>query len=98
MTAPPLRLQLPDPLTRADLPLLYRRTCAELLRGGPRPIELEVAHIEVDAVAIEAIGRLALAARRHGCSVTLHGADAALCELLDLAGLRDVVLSVGGGR
>ncbi len=55
-------------------------------------IELDVGHIEVDAVALDAIGRLALAARRHGCRVRLHGADAALWELLELAGLRDVVL------
>jgi len=92
MTARPLRLQLPDPLTRADLPLLYRRTCAELSRGGPRLIELQLGHAELDAVALDAIARLALAARRHGCGVRLHGADDTIKELLDLAGLRDVVV------
>jgi len=92
MTARPLRLQLPDPLTRADLPGLYKRTCLELSRDGPRHIEVDVGHVQIDAVALEAIGRLALAARRHGCSVSLQGADDALWELLDLAGLRDVVL------
>jgi ABC-type transporter Mla MlaB component len=92
MTARPLRLELPDSLTRADLPPLYQRTCLELSRGGPRLIELDVSHIEVDAVALEAIGRLALAARRHGSNVRLRGAGDALWELLDLAGLRDVVL------
>jgi ABC-type transporter Mla MlaB component len=72
--------------------MLYRRTCRELSTGGPRLIELEVGGVKVDAVALEAIGRLALAARRHGCGVRLHGADEALWELLDLAGVRDVVL------
>jgi ABC-type transporter Mla MlaB component len=85
MTARPLRLVLPNPP-------LYRRTCIELSRGVPGLIELEVAHIQADAVAMDAIGRLALAARRHGCSIRLHGADEALWELLELAGLRDVVV------
>ncbi len=71
--------------------MLYRRTCLELSRGGPRLIELEVGHVEADAVALDAIGRLALAARRHGCSVRLHGADERLWQLLELSGLRDVV-------
>lgn len=92
MTARPLRLELPAPLTRADLPGLYRRTCAELSRGSPRVVELEVGNIEIDAVALEAIGRLALAARRHRCTVRLSGAGDTLWELLELAGLRDVVL------
>jgi ABC-type transporter Mla MlaB component len=71
--------------------VLFRRTCLELSRGGPRLIELEVGHVESDAVALDAIGRLALAARRHGCSVRLHGADDTLWQLLELSGLRDVV-------
>lgn len=91
MTVRPLRLTLPEPLTRADLPALYKRTCVELSRGGPRLIELDVSHVEVNAVALDAIGRLVLAARRHGCSVRLHGADGAVWALLELAGLRDVV-------
>jgi ABC-type transporter Mla MlaB component len=92
MTARPLRLELPNPLTRADLPTLYRRTYIALAQSRPRLIELEVGRVEVDAVALEAIGRLALAARRHGCTVRVHGGDDALWELLGLAGLLDVVL------
>jgi ABC-type transporter Mla MlaB component len=43
--------------------------------------------------AVDRLARLQLAARRLGWSIELRGADAELLELLDLVGLREVVLS-----
>jgi hypothetical protein len=53
-------------------------------------LELEVSGVSADAVALDALARLALAARRHGCKIRLRGAGADLWSLIDLSGLRDV--------
>ena len=44
-----------------------------------------------DLRAVDELCRLAVAARRLGCSVHLDGADADLRALLDLAGIADVL-------
>jgi hypothetical protein len=44
-----------------------------------------------DLSVVEHLARLQLVARRAGCSIRLRDASAALSELLDLAGLSDVV-------
>jgi len=49
-----------------------------------------------DVALVDELARCALAARRLGCSIRLRDARAALLELLDLAGLRDVVDVVTG--
>jgi STAS domain len=43
-----------------------------------------------DVVAVDALVRLQLAARRSGCRIALHQPPQGLCELLDLMGLGDV--------
>jgi ABC-type transporter Mla MlaB component len=88
--SPPLLLQVRGPLRRSDLPELYARACAQLALGGHRALELEVSEVRADAVALDALARLALAARRHGCRIRLRGAGPELWGLIDLAGLRDV--------
>ena len=85
-----LLLQVRGPLRRSDLPELYRRACAQLVPGGHAVLELEVSGVAADAVALDALARLALAARRHDCRVRLSGAGADLWRLIDLGGLRDV--------
>ena len=44
-----------------------------------------------DLSAVEALARLQLAARRLGCEIRVRAACPELCELLQLAGLVDVV-------
>jgi hypothetical protein len=46
-----------------------------------------------DAVAVEALARLALAARRRGCYVRQYGACRELQELVAFMGLADVLRS-----
>jgi ABC-type transporter Mla MlaB component len=85
-------LTITGPLRRADLAGLYARTCALL---EARPIDVlccELVDVAAEAVAVDALARLALAASRHGCCVRLDGASPELGALIDLMGLADVLL------
>jgi ABC-type transporter Mla MlaB component len=83
---------VPSPLSRAQLPGLHRRTCA-LLDGeeGCERLLCRVAGVAADAVAVDALARLALAARRSGCDVRLCGASPELLGLVELLGLAEVL-------
>jgi ABC-type transporter Mla MlaB component len=79
------------PIARADLPALCERVCA-LLEGSDAGVALcDVSGVEPDGVTIDALARLQLAARRHGCQVRLRHASNELLELLAFMGLRDVL-------
>ena len=86
-------LAIRAPLEREDLPGLSARTCALLQLAVPRSLSVEVAQIEPDAVAVDALARLALAARRHGCTVRLRGASPQLELLIEFAGLAEALPS-----
>jgi ABC-type transporter Mla MlaB component len=79
------------PLRREDLPGLFGRTCALLAASASDELRCEVAGIDVDAVAVDALARLALAARRSHCLVRLCGASQDLRMLVEFAGLEDVL-------
>jgi ABC-type transporter Mla MlaB component len=86
-------LTIRGPLARADLPGLFARTCA-LLDGGGDAVEVlrcELAGVSADAVAVDALARLALAARRRGCRIRLAGCSRELRELIELVGLAEVL-------
>jgi ABC-type transporter Mla MlaB component len=51
----------------------------------------DVACARADVVTVEALARLQLAARRHGCRVTLRHASDELRQLIAFMGLRDVL-------
>ena len=79
------------PIARDDLPGLTDRVCA-LLRGSGAAVALcDVTGVEPDAVTVDALARLQLAAGRLGCTVRLRNASAGLRELVALMGLRDVL-------
>jgi ABC-type transporter Mla MlaB component len=82
---------LGSPITRADLPALFARVCALLERSGAEVILCDVAEAVSDAVTLDALARVHLAARRHGCETRLCGASSELVALLDFAGLRGVL-------
>jgi len=50
-----------------------------------------VAGVGADAVAVDALARLALVARRRGCAVRLCGASEELLALVAFLGLADVL-------
>jgi ABC-type transporter Mla MlaB component len=81
------------PLERRDLPGLYERVCALLEANKGSVISCDVAGCAADAVAVEALARLQLGARRHRTQVRIVNASAELGELVALVGLRDVVLA-----
>jgi ABC-type transporter Mla MlaB component len=82
MGARVVTLAIRGPLERGDLAGLFERTCA--LLG-------EVGGGAADAVSVDALARLALAARRQGCRVQLLGACAELRALVAFVGLADVL-------
>ncbi len=79
------------PITRADLPGLCDRVCAILAESGASVALCDVSGIEPDAVTVDALARLQLAARRHGCQVRLRRASDDLLDLVAFIGLRDVL-------
>jgi ABC-type transporter Mla MlaB component len=79
------------PIGRSDLAGLCARVCALLEHSGADVARCEVAGVAADAVTVDALARLQLAARRHGCQVRLRGASEALRELVAFMGLHDVL-------
>jgi hypothetical protein len=59
--------------------------------SASRIVECDVAGLPPDAVTVDALARLQLAARRNGRRVRLRNASEELRALLDIAGLRDVL-------
>ena len=78
------------PIARADLPGLRERLCPLLASSAPVAI-CDVHGVTVDAVTVDALAQLQLAARRHGCQVRLRGASRELRDLLAFMGLADVL-------
>jgi ABC-type transporter Mla MlaB component len=94
MTAPAaqtITFAISGPIARADLPGLCMRVCALLERSGAGVAVCDVRGIEPDAVTVDALARLQLAARRHGCQVRLRHASSELRELVAFMGLPDVL-------
>jgi len=79
------------PIARADLPGLCERIRALLGQNAAGIALCDVSGVEPDAVTVDALARLQLAARRHGCQVRLRNASGELLELLAFMGLRDVL-------
>jgi ABC-type transporter Mla MlaB component len=79
------------PIARADLPGLCERVCALIEESGAVIALCDVSGVEVDGVTVDALARLQLAARRHGCRIRLRHASSELLELVAFMGLRDVL-------
>lgn len=79
------------PFAREDLAGLCNRVCALLRDGGPGLVHADVTGVDPDAVTVDALARLQLAARRHDCQVRLRGASSELVELIELMGLKNVL-------
>jgi ABC-type transporter Mla MlaB component len=79
------------PIAREDLPGLCERVCAILARSGAGIAVCDVRGVAPDAVTVDALARLQLAARRYGCQVRLRHASRDLHELVAFMGLRDVL-------
>jgi ABC-type transporter Mla MlaB component len=78
------------PIARSDLAGLCERVCA-LLSAAGSVVVCDVHGVEPDAVTVDALARLQLAARRRGCEVRLRSASPQLLDLIGLMGLTNVV-------
>ena len=78
------------PIALADLPGLCERVCGLLRESGATAL-CDVAGVEPDAVTVDALARLQLAASRIGCRVELRHASDDLSDLVVLMGLHDVI-------
>lgn len=89
--AEPIVFTVTGPIARDDLPGLCSRVCALFDRTRPRVAYCEVRGVEPDAVTVDALARLQLAATRHGCRVRLRHASRELRELVSFMGLTEVL-------
>ena len=80
------------PLSRGDLAGLCERVCALFERDGPTVALCDVSSVGADAVTVDALARLQLAASRRGCQVRLRECSRELGELVAFMGLRDVLV------
>ena len=79
------------PIARGDLPGLCDRVCGLLGESRPEVAFVDVCGVEPDAVCVEALARLQLAARGYGCQVRLRNASPRLRDLVAFMGLADVL-------
>lgn len=86
-----VRFAIWGPIARPDLPGLCDRVCALLERSGALVAVCDVCDVDSDAVTVEALARLQLAAHRYGCQVSLRGASNDLRELVAFMGLEDIL-------
>jgi ABC-type transporter Mla MlaB component len=79
------------PIGRDDLPGLCERVCALLAESDADVALCDVRGIDPDAVTVDALARLQLGARRHGCTVRLRNASDELRALVRFMGLTAVL-------
>jgi ABC-type transporter Mla MlaB component len=79
------------PIAPTDLPGLCRRVCALMDGSDAASAVCDVRGVTADAVTVDALARLQLAARRRGCQVRLRGGSDELRALVAFMGLRDVL-------
>ena len=94
MATPPretIAFAIHGPILRSDLPGLCDRVCAILTDVPADEALCDVRGVEPDAVTVDALARLQLAARRRGCRVRLRNASPALLDLVTFMGLTEVL-------
>jgi ABC-type transporter Mla MlaB component len=80
------------PIAPSDLAGLCDRVCALLAARGADVVRCDVRGVDPDAMTVDALARLQLAAQRNGCRVRLRNPSAELRALVAFMGLSDVLL------
>jgi ABC-type transporter Mla MlaB component len=89
---PTVDFSVHGPIAVADLPGLMARLTAQLDdRGAPVVVVCALVDVQADAVAVDALARLRVCARRHDSELRLYNASADLLALIALIGLSDVL-------
>jgi ABC-type transporter Mla MlaB component len=78
-------------IARTDVPGLCDQVAALIESTGAQVALCDVSGVAPDAVTVDALARLRLAAQRSGCQARLQGVSGELLELLAFMGLRDVL-------
>jgi ABC-type transporter Mla MlaB component len=78
-------------VARADLPTIYERVCDLLRTSGATLAFCDVKDLRSDAVTLDALARVRLAASRHGCRLCLRHTSEDLTALIAFAGLQEVL-------
>ncbi|MDQ6817292.1 MAG: STAS domain-containing protein [Actinomycetota bacterium] len=86
-----LQFVVAGPILRSDIPALVRRLSAMVQRGDAATIVCQLRGVGASAASLEALARLQLVAGRHGCRLRLRGASKELRELVEFAGMQDVL-------
>ena len=86
-----LALAVRGPIGREDLSALCDRVCALLAASGCPTVACDVTGVAADAMSVDALARLQLAARRHGGAIRLRNASVPLRQLVAFMGLADVL-------
>ncbi len=79
------------PIAPGDLPGLCRRVSDALADADGGEALCDVATVPADVITVDALARLQLAARRHGCRIRLRNASAELLDLVTFLGLGDIL-------
>jgi ABC-type transporter Mla MlaB component len=79
------------PIAHDDLPGLCDRVCRVFAESSAVELFCDVRSIAPDAVTVDALARLQLAARRNGRKVRLQNASQELLELVEFMALDDVL-------
>ena len=87
----PITFAVRGPIARSDIPGLCDRVCGLLGEGSARVALCDARGVPADAVTVDALARLQLAARRASCHVRLRNASPELLELVAFMGLEDVL-------
>jgi hypothetical protein len=80
------------PIAEADLPGLCARVCDLLAQATGEVVACDVAHVVPDAVTVDALAKLQLAATRRRCRIQLLNATPELRELVTFMGLDGVLV------
>ena len=87
-----ISLAITGPIRRSDLDGLSRRVCGFFSRCDGATVACDVSGVPADAVTVDALSRLQWVAKKYGCTVVLHAAQADLRRLVALMGLSHVLL------
>ena len=92
-----LAIAITGKMRRESLPDVCEQAGLLLIQADGRPVICDVGGVDApDAVAVDGLARLQLAARRLGTQITLQNVPQRLHELLELTGLYEA-LPVSGG-
>jgi ABC-type transporter Mla MlaB component len=86
------------PIARDEIPHVCERARALLEGCEADPVVCDVDALDPDAVALDVLARVQLTARRLGRRVELAGVNVELRDLLELAGLSEVLPLVAGSN